>query len=83
MIEILGWIGSICLSLCGLPLVIRTIKDGHSNGVDSIFLVVWLVGEIAALLYSLDKDVLPLLINYGFNIVFITIVIWYKTKEIE
>lgn len=76
-----GWIGSACLSLCGLPLVITTIREGHCRGVDTYFILLWFLGEVLSLIYSLDKDVLPLLFNYGFNIVFITIVIFYKITD--
>lgn len=77
----IGWIGSACLALCGLPMVIKTYKEGHANGVSLYFLLLWFIGEVLSLIYSLDKDVLPLLFNYGFNILFISIVLYYKLKK--
>jgi len=76
----MGWIASILLALCGLPLAYKSYKEGHSRGISLLFLLTWLVGEVLALVYSWNKDVLPLLFNYGLNIFFIGVVLYYKLK---
>ena len=78
-----AWIGSILLAICGLPLAWRSYKDGHSHGVDFLFLIVWGLGEIFTLSYVLYKWDLPLILNYSLNLIFIGIVFYYKIKPRE
>jgi uncharacterized protein with PQ loop repeat len=78
--EIVGWIGSVLLALCGLPLAWQSFRDKHSHGISNAFLVMWLVGELLTFSYVLPKKDYPLLFNYGLNIVCLVIVIRYKFK---
>lgn len=77
--EWLGWIGALCLACCAVPQSIMSIKQGHSDGISKGLLWFWSLGEIFTLIYIWygSRD-LPLLVNYGANIVFIGVVIWYK-----
>lgn len=74
-----AWIGSILLALCGLPQAYRSYTDGHSRGISSTFLVMWGLGEILTFFYIIGD--LPLMINYGINIICISVIIKYKLKE--
>ena len=78
--EFNGWLGSILLAICAVPLAYRSLVDGHSKGVDTLFLVIWTLGEICTLTYVLYNWDLPLILNYGLNLVFIGIVVYYKVK---
>ena len=75
-----AYLGSILLAICALPLAYRSFKDGHSDGVDGLFLLIWGLGEIFTLSYVLYKGDLPLILNYGLNLVFIGTVVYYKLK---
>jgi uncharacterized protein with PQ loop repeat len=75
-----AYLGSILLAICALPLAWRSFKDGHSKGVDGIFLTIWALGEVFTLSYVLYKGDLPLILNYGLNLVFIGAVVYYKLK---
>lgn len=79
MITILGWVGSILFSLCGLPQAIKSYKDGNSDGLDNAFLVMWTSGEILTLGVCIDQG-LPafLLFNYSLNLVFLAVIWKYK-----
>lgn len=80
--EYLGWIGSICLAICALPQVIHTAQTKETQGLSKLFLLLWLVGEIAAIIYQhLKNGFTPLHFNYIFNIVLISILCYYKGKE--
>ena len=84
MLEIIGWLGGILLALCGLPLAIQSYKTKSSAGISGLFLLMWGAGEVFTLFFLLPKsDVLPLLFNYTCNIVFISIVSYYKVKEMK
>ena len=77
--ELIGWIGSILFAACAAPQAYQSWKDKHSNGMTWMFLIMWLSGEILTVIYVSQKsDVLPLLVNYGLNIILLMIIIWYR-----
>lgn len=76
--ENIGWIGSILLAFCGLPQAIESIKTKSSEGLTWGFIGMWFIGEICTFIYILPKMDLPLLLNYTANIIFLSIIIFYK-----
>jgi len=78
--EIIGWIGSILLALCAVPLAWESYKQKHSKGISNLFLTMWLVGELLTAAYVLPKQDYPLLFNYGLNIACLVVVVRYKFK---
>lgn len=79
--NLIGWIGSILLALCGLPIAFEAFKNKKSD-INWMFLLMWGMGEIFTLIYVSSKsDVLPLMFNYGLNILFLSIVLFYKLRK--
>ncbi len=78
LFEIMGWLGSICLAICGVPQAVQSYKDKHSEGISNGFLILWSLGEVFALAYVYDKLDLPLLLNYATNIFILAVIIYYK-----
>lgn len=84
MISEIGWIGSILLSICGAPQALKCYNQGHAEGVSFIFLLMWLIGEIFTLIYISSKALSmmtfmsPLILNYTLNIIFISVILYYK-----
>jgi len=78
MIESFGWLGGLLLATCGAPMAWQSHKQGHSDGIAKGFLWMWFWGEIFVLIYVLPQLLYPLIINYGFNIVLVLIVLKYK-----
>lgn len=78
-LDIIGWIGCISFAVSSVPQTIKSFKDGHSNGIASGMILLWLLGEFAMLTYTVIKytDV-ALLTNYVLNLVFIAPIAWYK-----
>jgi len=78
--EIIGWISATFLLLCGMPQAYKSIKDGHSDGISMAFLALWGAGEAFGIAYILMmKELsLPLLTNYLFNAIMISIMLFYK-----
>lgn len=76
--EYLGWIGSFLFAMCGAPAAYASYKEGHSNGMNWAFLLMWFGGEVCTILYVLPKQDWPLLFNYLFNFVFLCVIIWFK-----
>jgi uncharacterized protein with PQ loop repeat len=75
-----GWVGSFMLAVCAVPQAWHSWQEGHSNGVTSAMLWLWLGGEILTLVYVADKLDLPLIFNYTCNIFAIAVISWYKFK---
>lgn len=80
LFAVLGWLGSICLALCGVPQAIMSYKDRHSHGISWGFLVLWAFGELFALAYVYDKLDLPLLLNYAVNILIVGVILYFKVR---
>ena len=78
--EMIGWFGSILLAFCGLPQAIESYKTKSSEGLTWGFIGMWFVGEIMTIIYILPQMVLPLLFNYSANVLFLSIIIYYKIK---
>jgi uncharacterized protein with PQ loop repeat len=77
--EIIGWIGGICLSLCALPQAIKVYREKNADGTSHLMLWLWMFGEILTLIYVLfAKFSLPLILNYSLNIVFVAVIFYYK-----
>lgn len=83
MQEFLGTLGAICLALCAAPQTLKTIRTRSAGDLSWWFLGLWLLGEIAFLLYNIlyiGNDIY-LNVNYLLNIVFISIIIYYKRAQ--
>ena len=78
LFEIMGWLGSICLAICGIPQAWQSYKDKHSHGISWAFLLLWAFGELFALIYVYDKLDIPLLMNYATNMFILAVILYYK-----
>lgn len=78
--ETIGWIGSILLAFCGLPQAIESYKTKSSDGLTWGFLIMWGLGELFTIVYIIPKWHWPLIFNYTANIIFISIIVYYKIK---
>jgi uncharacterized protein with PQ loop repeat len=79
MTSLLGYIGGGLLAVCALPETIRTLKDKTCH-LGWGFLLLWFFGEVFMLIYGLGLKDLPLILNYGINLVLIGPMLWYKVK---
>lgn len=78
--ELIGWIGGILLAFCGLPQAVESYKTKNSDGLTWGFLIMWGVGELFTIVYIIPKWHWPLIFNYTANIIFISIIVYYKIK---
>ena len=78
--ETIGWIGGILLAFCGLPQAVESFKTKNSDGLTWGFLIMWGVGELFTIVYIIPKWHWPLIFNYTANIIFISIIVYYKIK---
>jgi hypothetical protein len=78
--EILGYLGALFLGVCAFPEMIRTIKDGRCH-LGWPFLMMWYLGEVFLFIYIIPLKDMPLLFNYAFNILILSVMVVYKIKQ--
>lgn len=82
MLEFIGWIGAICFAVCALPQAIHCYRTKSAEGIDNLFLILWVSGEILTLVYILGTSrQLPLIFNYIFNLACLFFIVKYKIKK--
>jgi len=75
---IIGWIGAISFSICGIPQAWMCFKNKHADGMSMYYLLLWLIGEICTIVYVVPTGNMPLISNYIFNLVVLLIILRYK-----
>lgn len=78
MNSLIGWAGGIILALSSFPQAVKTVRDGHADGLSSLFIASWLIGEVLSLIYVLPTFNLPLIANYSINLLIILLIGFYK-----
>jgi len=79
-IVVIGYLGGLLLAICGIPEVIRTIKDRKCH-LGWPFLLMWFFGEVFMIIYALNLWDLPLIFNYAFNVLIVGTMLYYKIKS--
>jgi uncharacterized protein with PQ loop repeat len=80
----IGWIGSLLLSFCGLPQASKTYRTRKADDLSWGFLGMWGMGEVFTFIYVLDLNLAkgeyqyPLLANYSINFVIICYLVYVK-----
>lgn len=72
------WIGSAALLVCSVPQAIQSIRDGHSRGLNRLMLWLWLIGMASSLVFFVDREIWPSVINYTFNLFVAGAITWYS-----
>lgn len=84
VVQLTGWIGSFMLAMCGVPLLIASVRNpAVAKQLSLLFLHLWFWGEVLVLWYAvaLGKDLLPVVFNTGFNIVCILGIFWIRRSK--
>ena len=81
MTEAIGYMAALLLGACGVPEILAYFDTGQI-GASWGMLIVWYIGEWMALAYTLIKSkkvkLIPLLVNYGLNIICISFMMVVK-----
>jgi uncharacterized protein with PQ loop repeat len=77
IINLIGFTSSILLALCGFPLALDAFKTKRVS-IGYPFLLMWFIGEIGTCFYVIMIKNYILILNYGFNILFLLILLYYK-----
>lgn len=78
LLDVLGWAGALLLAFCGMPQAIHSWRTGSSSGVTWGLISMWGLGEVLTMAYVFPKMDWPLLFNYSANILFISVIVYYK-----
>ena len=76
--NLIGWIASVILAVSSIPQLLKTVRDGHADGLSWAFIALWLIGEILSLVYVVPMLNWPLIANYSINLVIILVIGFYK-----
>lgn len=79
--NLIGFIGNLLLTFCGVPELIRTVKNRRCD-IGWGFLSMWFLGEIFCLFYGLNLMEIPLIMNYTFNLGIVGVMLYYKSKSL-
>lgn len=78
MLDTIGYIGAICFALSALPQAYDCYKNKTAKGLSTWFLMLWLIGEVAMLIYVVPKGDKPLILNYILNLSCLLVILKYK-----
>lgn len=80
--ELIGWIGSVCFALGGIPQALKCYKEGHARGLSCAGLLLWLAGEICYIIsvLSLFGWVAWMMFNYITSTICLVVMLWYKFR---
>lgn len=80
MIDVIAWVGAVAFAVCAIPQAWACFKQKHAAGLDWSFLLLWLLGELCFLVYSIHLWDLPLMTNYIANGLSLFVIIYYKLR---
>jgi uncharacterized protein with PQ loop repeat len=78
--ETIGWISATLFALCAVPAAYEAIRKKTCD-ISSLFLFMWLSGEITGLVYAYHLESLPLAFNYVVNTICILILINFNRRK--
>jgi hypothetical protein len=78
--NLIAFLGSMLLALCAVPELLRTLYDNKCY-LSWAFLLLWFLGEILMLIYSIHLWNYALMMNYIFNTIVVTIMLYIKIKN--
>lgn len=83
--EAIGWLGSLLLAACALPQAVAVFRGNkivmRMSSFSWTFLIMWFVGDLCLLVYTLKVNSVPLTLNYGLNAALISYLIAVKWNE--
>ncbi len=84
--QILGWTATVLFSIMVIPQMIKTIRTKDTSGVSLLLFIIYLIGNIIALIYAFLIFQTPLIIKYTIAIVTTIIYlslywVYYKQKK--
>lgn len=76
----IGYLSSVFLILCGLPELYLGLTTGNV-GASYGLLILWFIGEVLGLIYTINRKDLPLILNYSFNTLIVGAILCLKINS--
>lgn len=80
LLQITGWISQVAFCICTAPLAYQAYKDKQIY-ISLWFMILWTVGEVMGIVYAVQLNELPMLLNYCVNSLFLAIVWRYRCAK--
>lgn len=78
MIEYVGWLGAILLTISSIPQMIQSLKRKNSEGVNSLFICLMISGALLSIVYSTYHGRWPLVLDHTVLTISFLIIGYYK-----
>ena len=78
--QTFGWVYSLAFAFSAVPQALKSYREGHSRGVASGTLILWMIGEIGGLVYGFGLKEYPILLNCSMNTIYVSIICYYKLR---
>jgi len=79
-VEISGYLGAILLAIWPVQQLIRSVKDGHANGIEMVSLIKLIFGLAFSFIYAVALMKPALILNFGFGLILQLIILSIKIK---
>jgi len=80
-LEVVGFVGALCLSFCSIPQLVKTIRTKETASFDIYYLWLWFFGVLLMFFYVFYTTFqIPLLLNYGLNTFIVAVILYYYYK---
>lgn len=83
IVDVVGYVGAGSMMLCLAPQLIKTIRDGHADGIALGYLILAMLGMTCLLTYvSFTSRSIPLILNYLINGMGFGVILKYKIAPV-
>jgi len=82
MINLIGWLGSLCFVISVIPQIIKCYIQKHAKGISGYLLILILMGSLANSIYSYSIKAYPTFVNSVLTFIgWITITYYWSKNE--
>ena len=80
--EVIGWIGTVCFAMCGAPQAWQCMRQGHTRGLSTSYLLLWLTGDVSYVISVWGQlgFVIWMMTNYLLNLLWLAIIFYYVIR---
>ena len=87
IVDYIGYIGSILISITFIPQIVHTYKIKDSSGISKPFIFINMIGTVCMLIYGVYENLVPVIISNSlilFLLLLLTFLICiYRNREIS
>ena len=77
LIDVCGWIGSICYAVYSIPQAIDAYKKGYTQGLSNSMVLLLFFGALCSLIYIIPDVTSPLFYNFSISLMAASTILRY------